>query len=80
MTDDDETRRIKAKIVHILLIYPVISPSMLQAGLGPQIKASVWRPILDKMIREELIIKQDSITLKSPAGRTITYVQISLTE
>ena len=70
-------RKIHQKIRHILQIYPVISPSMLQAGLGPQITANIWRPILEKMIKDKLI-QQNSITLKSPAGRTITYTQLSL--
>lgn len=74
---NDETQRIKEKIVHILLIYPVISPSMLQAGLGPQIAAGLWRPVLKDLIKHE-VVKQESVTLESPSGRTITYTQLSL--
>ena len=74
---NDETQRIKEKIVHILLIYPVISTSMLQAGLGPQIVAGLWRPILNELIEHE-VIKRESVTMKSPAGRNITYTQLSL--
>ena len=74
---DDETQRIKDKILHILGIYPIISPSMLQAGLGPQIVASDWRPILGELI-DNKVITRESITLESPAGRNITYTQLSL--
>lgn len=70
-------KTIHAKIKHILQIYPIISPTMLQSGLGPQVIASVWRPILAEMIVDK-VIKRDSVTLKSPAGRNITYVQLSL--
>ena len=74
---NNETQRIKEKIVHILLIYPVISPSMLQAGLGPQVVAGLWRPLLEELITHE-VIKRESVTMKSPAGRNITYIQLSL--
>lgn len=72
-----EARKIGEKIVHILSIYPVLSPSMLQAGLGPQIAAKQWRPMLEILI-ENNTIKQESVTLESPSGRTITYTQLSL--
>ena len=83
MTTTEETDialhkgKIRQKIRHILQIYPVISPTMLQAGLGPQITANVWRPILEEMISNK-IIERGSVTLKSPMGRNITYVQLSL--
>jgi len=71
-------RKIRQKIKHILQIYPIISPTMLQSGLGPQIAASVWRPILEEMILDKTL-KRESVALQSPAGRNITYVQLSIT-
>ena len=74
MTDSN---LIQAKIEHTLSIYPIISHTMLQTALGPQIKAMHWRPILDAMIHTG-IVKQESLTKKSPSGRNITYVRLSL--
>lgn len=71
----EEKEKLKEKILHILRIYPVISPTMLQAGLGPQIAAGEWRPILEELI-EQKKVTQDSVTSKGPSGRTITYTRI----
>jgi hypothetical protein len=50
MNDDDETYW-RDKILHILDIYPCISPAMLQVGLGTSIPSRVWRPVLDRLIK-----------------------------
>ncbi len=73
---DEET--VREKIIHILGIYPTISPTMLQAGLGPYTKAMVWRPILDELIEDGQVSRtQESI--KTPSDRFNTYTKLSLT-
>ena len=49
---------IREKIVHLLSIYPLISPTMLQGALGPQVKAAIWRPVLTMMIEDGTIIEE----------------------
>lgn len=68
---------VRAKILHILHIYPRISPTMLQGGLGPSCKPSIWRTILTEMIDEGLV-EQVSENHKTPSGRNNTYTIIQM--
>lgn len=69
--------QLKEKIKHILTIYPCISHTMLQAGIGPQIGPKVWRPVVSEMIAQGEIV-QEEISTTSPSGRYITYVRLKL--
>ena len=62
---------VRGKILHVLSIYPKISPSMLQISLN--IKAAVWRPVMEALI-EEGLIKRSTIVSPTPAGRHQSYV------
>lgn len=77
--NNDEYENIAARIRHTLERYPRISPTMLQAGLGPQTKSEQWRPVLEDMILNG-IVKQETHTDKSPAGRYNTYQVLSLVD
>ena len=68
---------IKAKIVHVLTIYPVLSPSMLQVGLGTSLPSYVWAPILEQMIQEGIVIRED-VFKEHPSGRTFKYGTLRL--
>jgi len=68
---------IRAKIIHILGIYPLISPTMLQSGLGPYTKPALWRPVLAQLI-EEGVIKETQESLQTPSERYNTYSKLSL--
>ena len=68
---------IKAKILHLLSIYPVISPSMLQIGIGSSLPAKMWRPLLQGLIREGKV-KQDVYVHPTATGRQQSYTLISL--
>ena len=68
---------VRAKILHLLGIYPVISHTMLQSGLGPYTKPALWRPVLQELIDEgEVLETQD--TIDTPSGRYNTYTKLSL--
>jgi hypothetical protein len=73
----DVNEPLRDKIKHVLTIYPCISHTMLQAGIGPQITPKVWRPVVEEMIAQGELI-QDQISATSPSGRYITYVRIKL--
>lgn len=86
MTDEhehDETTttngEIREKIIHLLKIYPIISPTMLQGGLGPYVKPKVWRPILEQLVQEG-IVEQTQETLLSPGGRHNVHNKIQLVQ
>lgn len=70
-------RLIRQKIIHTLSIYPKLSPSMLQVGVGTGLKPNRWKPILHDMIRDGTII-QLAVTSESPGGRNQVCTVLSL--
>lgn len=68
---------IKAKIIHLLEVYPVISPSMMQIGIGSSLPAKLWRPILNQMLKDE-ILKMDVFVHPTATGRQQSYTLLSL--
>ena len=75
--DYAERRDIKAKILHLLGIYPVVSPTMLQGGLGPSLKPKLWRPALTELITEGHVI-QEQESRETHLGRYNMYTLIRL--
>lgn len=73
----DELEDIASRITHLLGIYPGISPTMLQAGLGPQTKATAWRPVLEDMI-DNGIVKKQVQAATTPKGRHNDYTKLFL--
>ena len=67
----------EAKILHLLRIYPLISPTMLQAGLGPYVKPGIWRPVLRRLI-EQGVVREEKEELLTPDERYNTYTKLSL--
>ena len=43
---------IRRRIVHTLTIYPRLSNSMLQVGIGTGIPPRLWHPVLERMVAE----------------------------
>lgn len=74
MTD---TELFEAKILHLLAIYPKISHSMMQIGLGSSIPTQVWKPILRQMINDGRVC-EDFVVHPSALGRSQTYTILSL--
>ena len=72
-----EVTECRMKILHLLKLYPRISATMLQAGLGPQIKPDLWRPILGKLI-EEGKVEEEQHSQPTHLGRYNTYNFLSL--
>jgi hypothetical protein len=68
---------IRNKILHVLKIYPQLSPSMLQVGIGTAIPPKMWHPILE-MLHNEGKVKTHTIGERSPTGRDQSYQIISL--
>lgn len=73
----NEQEEIQRKIIHLLRIYPVISPTMLQAGLGPSVKPDTWRPALDHLVSGGRVVEAQQ-SAQTPAGRYNTYTKLSL--
>lgn len=70
---------IQAKILYTLGIYPKLSRSMLQTGIGPSISPVIWTPVLEDMIARRLV-QEATINVKGPGGRANSPKILSLTE
>ena len=68
---------IATKILHLLSIYPIIPPTMLQGVLGPSLKPALWRPVLEQLKKEGKVIEEQESTL-TPAERYNTYLKLRL--
>ena len=68
---------IRNRIIHTLTLFPKLSPTMLQMGLGPQTETKIWKPILEDMILKDEVVRE-FITLLSPGGRWKSYTFLSL--
>jgi hypothetical protein len=70
---------IRAKIIHTLSIWPKLSPSMLQVGIGTALSPKLWHPILNQLIEEGTIIREE-LSAKSAAGRDQVYTILQLAQ
>jgi|ERR1700761_2356667 len=70
-------RSIRAKIMHVLGIWPMLTSSMLQNGMGVQTPARDWRPVLSKMRNEGLVL-EDEIQVTTHLGQVRSYTRIFL--
>lgn len=77
MSKEESPESIRERILHVLSVYPIISPTMLQVGLGTNIQAASWRPVLEELIAEGTV-KQGTRVVKTPSGRHYTYTRIQL--
>ncbi|MHA2067748.1 MAG: hypothetical protein ACXABY_25580 [Candidatus Thorarchaeota archaeon] len=74
---DEGTDGIRENILHILSIFPIISPSMLHITLGGSLPTKVWKPILEALITSGLVERGEHVT-PAPNGRTRCYTLLSL--
>ncbi len=68
---------IREKITHVLSIYPKLSPSMLQTGIGTSMPPFLWRPVLLDLISKS-IVKMEEEVREAPSGRHRLYTILSL--
>jgi hypothetical protein len=68
---------VREKIVHFLTVYPKISPSMLQAAIGPNVRPAIWHPILDDLVIRGIVDKTQ-VHAQLPSGRATVHTIISL--
>jgi hypothetical protein len=61
----------RAKIQHILTVYPQLSPMHLQISLGTS------TPVLNAMIREG-VVKEEVVPFETPSKRSQNYTRLSL--
>lgn len=70
---------IRARLVHVLTIYPGISPSMLQVGIGTALSPKMWHPIMAKL-KAEGFVQEEEVMSQAPNGRDLTYKKLTLVQ
>lgn len=76
-TEMDQKKLITSKVVYTLGIYPRLSPSMLQVGLGTSLPPALWRPVIDELVDQGILIREH-VSAETPSGRLQTHVTLSL--
>lgn len=66
---DEGIEEVRARILHLLEIYPFMARSMIQVGIGPGCPPKIWDPILQQLVSEGKICKEE-INTTSPKGRS----------
>lgn len=77
--NEETSVAIRDKIIHVLKIYPKLSPSMLHIALGTSLPTSIWRPVLEEMIAECVVLSNNE-THEAPSGRNQTYNVLTLAD
>lgn len=72
-------KHIEDKILRLLAVFPKLSPSMIQIGIGSSMPATMWRPVLEDLVSRGQI-SRDTIIAPSGSGRTQNYTVISLAQ
>lgn len=72
-----EQQGIKEQILHVLKVYPGISPSMLQVGIGSHVKPAKWKPILAKLVDAKTVVRIER-AFQTPSNNHRTYVKLVL--
>ena len=78
--DGDLTRSIiREKIAHVLTIFPIISRTMLNVGIGTAIPPALWKPVLQGMIDEGIVLV-DTIQCETPNGYHRAFNRVLLAD
>ncbi len=72
---DLEERDIQGRILHMLSVYPQISPSMLQISLN--LPALKWKPALEHLIQDEVVLRH-VVVMNTPSGRIQNHTILRL--
>lgn len=69
---------IESRIVELLMVYPSISPTMLQAGLGPSLSPDIWRPVFQNLIEKGVVIQRAELPpMNMRRNRPYSVVELS---
>lgn len=77
-SEDAMVTMVRQKILHTLSIYPKLSHSMLQIGLGTSFPSSLWRPVLDQLISEGQVISVQHKETNPVTNREQIYTLLGL--
>lgn len=74
---DSREESIRSRILFLLSVYPVMSPSMIQQGIGPAVPIKVWRPIYEALITEG-VLKREVFVLETNKGQARAHTLVTL--
>jgi hypothetical protein len=66
-------RDVEDRLMHVMTIFPFVSASMLQTGIGPSLPPKMWRPVLHRMVSKGLVAAT-RLSAQTPAGRAMSYL------
>jgi hypothetical protein len=66
---------IRDRLLHVLTLYPGISPSMLQVGIGTAISPKMWHPVMLKLKENGIVVESETVA-KAPNGRDLSYKKL----
>ena len=69
--------RIHKQLEHLLQVYPVLSPTMIQSALGTKVRPVIWKPIMELMIKEGILVRNEIVS-KNSWGQLRSYTRIRL--
>ena len=71
---------IQKRILHTLQIYPKLSHSMLQVGIGTGLSPALWHPVLDKMVQDGRIVRHQVKATNPVTSREQEYTIIEIVQ
>ncbi len=71
------TDQLREQLVHLLGIYPILSTTMIQSFLGAKVRPKVWKPVLEEMIKDGVLVREWVIS-ENYFGQLRSYTCISL--
>jgi hypothetical protein len=69
---------IRQRILHALFIYPKLSMSMLQIGIGTGFPPALWHPVLERMIENGEVVRTQVQAQNPVSKRDQTYTILQL--
>ncbi len=69
--------QLREQLKHLFQVYPVLSPTMIQALLGSKVRAVVWKPIMEVMICSGELTRFQ-VVAKNTFGQLRSYTCIKL--
>lgn len=69
---------IRTRIAHVLSIYPALSMSMLQVGIGTGIQPAMWHVVLERMVEDGIISKRQVKATNPLTSREQVYTLVEL--
>lgn len=75
----NDSMKIRKRILHLLEIYVVVTPTMLQASLGSNTRPHIWKHELEALRQEGTVVMDETPPMLTPAGRWQSYKRVYLT-